>query len=78
MEFERLAEIIANALNKEPGQIRKDKKLKDLGADSLDIFQILYQIEDELQVRIDPSNAEKLRTVGDLAKEIERISKTDR
>ncbi|MBO4749766.1 MAG: acyl carrier protein [Lachnospiraceae bacterium] len=78
MEFERLAEIIANALNKEPGQIREDKKLKDLGADSLDIFQILYQIEDELQVRIDPSNAEKLRTVGDLAKEIERISKTDR
>ena len=75
MEFDRLAEIIANALNKDPAQIQMDRTLKDLGADSLDVFQILYQIEDELQVRIDPADAEKLKTVGDLAKEVERISK---
>ena len=76
MTFERLAEIIAGVLNKDPSQIRRDQNLKDLGADSLDVFQILYQIEEELQTHFDPSRAEKLRTVADIENLIEQISKT--
>jgi len=76
MTFERLAEIIAGVLNKDPSQIRRDQNLKDLGADSLDVFQILYQIEEELHTHFDPSRAEKLRTVGDVENLIEQISKT--
>ena len=76
MTFERLAEIIAGVLNKDPDQIRRDQNLKDLGADSLDVFQILYQIEEELQTHLDPAKAEKLRTVGDVENLIKQISKT--
>ena len=66
MEYEDLVLLIAKELNLKPERIHKDSKLSDLGADSLDVFQIVIGIEEELQRKIAPEQAEKLRTVGDV------------
>ncbi|MBQ9490344.1 MAG: acyl carrier protein [Lachnospiraceae bacterium] len=66
MEYEALVLLIAKELNIKPERIHKDSKLSDLGADSLDVFQILIGIEEVLQTKIAPEAAEKLRTVGDV------------
>ena len=67
MEYERLADLIAVALNIKPERIREGSRLKeDLGADSLDVFQIVIAMEEDLQIEVDSAKAEKVRTVGDL------------
>ena len=66
MELEKLKEVIANVLNVDPEEIKMDTTLTDdLGADSLDVFQIIMGIEDEFDVKIDPEKAEKICTVGE-------------
>ena len=57
MEFEKLQGIIAEVLNVETGEITLDTTfVEDLGADSLDIFQIVMGIEEEFDIEI-PSDA---------------------
>ncbi len=66
MEFEKLKKVIADVLNVDEGEITLDSTFTDdLGADSLDVFQIIMGIEDELDVKIDPELAEKITTVGE-------------
>jgi len=63
MELEKLKEVIANVLNVDPEEIKMDTTFTDdLGADSLDVFQIIMGIEDEFDVKIDPEKAEKIST----------------
>ncbi|MBO5458754.1 MAG: acyl carrier protein, partial [Lachnospira sp.] len=53
MEFEKLQKIIADVLNVEPDTITMETTfVEDLGADSLDIFQIIMGIEDEFDIQI--------------------------
>ncbi|MCR5459747.1 MAG: acyl carrier protein [Acetatifactor sp.] len=67
MEYEKLVSLIANELNLKPEKIKRESRLKeDLGADSLDVFQIMIKIEEELRTEVDPVMAEKLRTVDDV------------
>jgi len=67
MEFDKLASIIAEVMNIDVRDMDADTSfLDDLGADSLDLFQILIRIEEELQIEINPEEAEKVRTVGDV------------
>ncbi|MCR5344010.1 MULTISPECIES: acyl carrier protein [unclassified Butyrivibrio] len=66
MEFEKLKEVIANVLNVDVNEITMDSTFTDdLGADSLDVFQIIMGIEDEFDVKIDAELAEKISTVGE-------------
>ena len=66
MEFETLKKIIAEVLNVDEAEITKDTTfIDDLGADSLDVFQIIMGIEDEFDVKIDAELAEKITTVGE-------------
>lgn len=66
MEFEKIRDVIVNVLSVDPEEVTLDKKFyEDLGADSLDIFQIIMGIEDEFNVMIDNDNVEELSTVGD-------------
>ena len=59
MEFEKLQEIIADVLNIYTEDIRMDTTfVDDLGADSLDIFQIIMGIEEEFDIEIDNDDAE--------------------
>ncbi len=64
MEFEKLKQVIASVLNVDPNEIEPDTTfVGDLGADSLDIYQIMMGIEDEFDITLDPERIEKLSTV---------------
>ena len=64
MEFEKLQGIIAEVLNVDPDEITMDTTFTDdLGADSLDVFQIVMGIEEEFDIEIPPESAEKISTV---------------
>lgn len=64
MEFEKLKEVIASVLNVDPNEITMDTTFTDdLGADSLDVFQIIMGIEEEFGIEIPPEKAEKIKTV---------------
>ena len=66
MEFEKLRQIIAEVLNVDPEEITMETTfVDDLGADSLDIFQIIMGIEEEFDIEIPTEAAEKIVTVGD-------------
>ena len=71
MEFEKLQEIIAEVLNLEPDDITMGATfVDDLGADSLDIFQIIMVIEEAFDIEIPNDAAEQIVTVGDAAEQI--------
>lgn len=71
MEFEKLREIIADVMSIEPDEITEDVSFEnDLGADSLDIFQIIMGIEEEFDIEIANEDAEKIISVGDAVEQI--------
>ena len=71
MEFEKLQGIIAEVLNLESDEISPNATfVDDLGADSLDIFQIIMGIEEEFDIEIDNETAENITTVGDAVEKI--------
>ncbi len=71
MEFEKIKEIIVDVLNVPENDITMETTfVNDLGADSLDIFQIVTGIEDEFDIEIDPAAAENIITVGDAVEQI--------
>ena len=73
MEFEKLVKIIADVLNVDTEEITMSTTfVNDLGADSLDIFQIIMGIEEELDIEISNDDAEKIVTVGDAASQIKK------
>ena len=64
MEFEKLKDIIAEVLSVDPDEITLDTTFTDdLGADSLDLFQIIMGLEEEFDVEIAPEKAESIKTV---------------
>ena len=64
MEFEKLKKVIAEVLNVDPEQITMETTfMDDLGADSLDVFQIIMGIEEEFDIEIPAEKAEKITTV---------------
>ena len=73
MEFEKLQKIIAEVLNLSEEEIRPDSTfVDDLGADSLDVFQIIMGIEEEFDIEIDNEEAEKITTVQDAVYQIKK------
>lgn len=74
MELEKIKSIISEVLNLEEEEINEDSKLvDDLGADSLDVFQIVMGIEEEFDVEIDNEKIETISTVGDVIEEIKKL-----
>jgi len=64
MEFEKLKKVIAEVLNVDQEEITMDTTFTDdLGADSLDVFQIIMGIEEEFDIEIPAEEAEKISTV---------------
>ena len=71
MEFEKLKKIIAEVLNVDEEEITMDTTfVDDLGADSLDVFQIIMGLEEEFDIEIPNEQAEKIVTVGDAVEQI--------
>ena len=66
MEFDKLKEIIAGVLSVDPNELTEETTFtEDLGADSLDLFQIVLGIEEAFEIEIVPEEAEKITTVGE-------------
>ena len=71
MEFEKIQEIIADVLNVDPQDITMNSTfVDDLGADSLEVFQIVMGIEEEFDIEIPTEAAEKIVSVGDAVEQI--------
>ena len=67
MEFEKLKKIIAEVLNVDPDEITMETTFQDdLGADSLDVYQIIMGIEEEFDIEIPAETAEQVTTVETL------------
>ena len=75
MEFEKLQEIIADVLNVSKDDIHPETTfVDDLGADSLDIFQIIMGIEEAFDIEIANEDAESIVTVGDAVEQIKNAT----
>ena len=75
MEFEKLKEIIIDLLNVSEEDITTETTfVDDLGADSLDVFQIIMGIEEAFDIEIDNEDAEKIVTVGDAVEQIKNAT----
>lgn len=73
MEFERLASAIADVLDIEQDTVTSDSKfVEDLGADSLDILEIIMGIEEEFGIKIPTESTENVVTVGDAFEAIKK------
>ena len=71
MEFEKIKAIIAEVLNVDENEITMETTFTDdLGADSLDLFQIIMGLEEEFDIEIANEDAEKIVTVGDAVEQI--------
>ncbi|WP_028274428.1 acyl carrier protein [Atopococcus tabaci] len=69
--FEQIQEIIVDQLDKEQEEVQRDTNFREeLEADSLDLFQIINDIEDEFDIKIE--SEEGLNTVGDIVDLVEK------
>ncbi|ACG57197.1 MAG: acyl carrier protein [Hydrogenobaculum sp.] len=64
---QRIKEIIADQLGVEVDKLTPDAKfVEDLGADSLDVVELIMSFEEEFNIEIPDEDAEKIKTVGDV------------
>ncbi|MEE1031585.1 MAG: acyl carrier protein [Ruminococcus sp.] len=73
MELEKLQNIIAGILCVDASEVTMETTfIEDLGADSLDIFQILMEVEETFDIKIDETDAEEIVSVGDAVEAIKK------
>lgn len=73
MIFEKLKDIIAEQLSVEAEEVNLDSNIQDdLGADSLDVVDLITTIEDEFDISIPDEAVEEIKTVGDIVNYIEK------
>ncbi len=73
--FEQVKKILCDQLDLDEEQVTEDSKvIDDLGADSLDIVDLVMTLEEEFDTEIPDEDIENLRTVGDIVKYIEERS----
>ncbi|MBM7636458.1 MULTISPECIES: acyl carrier protein [Streptococcus] len=71
--FEKVQDIIVEELGKEAEEVKLETTFDELDADSLDVFQVISEIEDEFDIQIETE--EGLNTVGDLVAYVEEKTK---
>ena len=78
MEFEKIQSIIAEVMNVNENDITMDTTvIEDLGADSLDVFQIIMGIEEVFNIEIPNEEAESIVSVGDAVEQIKKATNND-
>lgn len=76
MSFDKVKKLLADQLNIAPEKITMTSKvIDDLGADSLDVVEMLMTLEDEFNVTVSDEESVNLKTVGDIVKLIDAKSK---
>ena len=69
---DKVIELISKQLNKPADEVALDKEIvKDLGADSLDVVEMLMSLEEEFEISVPEEDAVNIKTVGDIVKLIE-------
>ena len=72
MTFDKIKEILAEQLDADTEELTMDTDIaRDLGADSLDVVELLMSIEDEFSVEIPDEEIENIKTIGELVEYIE-------
>ena len=75
MIFDKIKSILAEQLDADIDEMTMDTDIaKDLGADSLDVVELLMSIEDEFSVEIPDEEIENIKTIGELVEYIEANS----
>lgn len=71
MVYDKIAAVIAEQLDMDVEEITAESTFEDLGADSLDVVDVIMTLEDEFDIEIPDEAIEGMKTVGDLAKYVE-------
>ncbi|PSM52276.1 acyl carrier protein [Campylobacter blaseri] len=72
--FEDVKEVVVEQLNVSPEAIKLESKIvEDLGADSLDVVELIMALEEKFEVEIPDSDAEKLISIKDVVDYIEKL-----
>ena len=66
MIFEKLKAIVVDKLSVDENEVTMEATFEDLGADSLDIVEIVMALEEEFDIEISDDEAEQAKTVGDV------------
>ncbi|HAH95991.1 MAG TPA: acyl carrier protein [Firmicutes bacterium] len=70
--FEQICEIVAEQLSVEKDQVTMESRfIEDLGADSLDMVELVMAFEEKLGIHIEDEEAENIQSVGDAVKFVE-------
>ena len=70
--LEDVNEVVAEQLSVSPQEIKEESKfVEDLGADSLDVVELVMALEEKFDIEIPDEDAEKIATVGDAIKYVE-------
>ena len=78
MIFDKLKDIIADQLSVDEEKITLEANItEDLGADSLDVVDLISVIEDEFDLEIPEEAVDSIKTVGDIANYIEKNTNAD-
>ena len=76
--FEQIKAIIAEQLSADPEKITPDTSIiEELGADSLDVVELVMALEEKFGVEIPDEDAEKINTVGDIVNYVETHKSSD-
>lgn len=75
MVFEKIRTILCEQLDIEEDQVTMDSNIaEDLGADSLDVVDLIMSIEDEFGLEVPDDQVENIKTVGDVVNYIENLN----
>lgn len=69
--LEKVVELVNDTLDIEDVELNEDTNLKDLGADSFDLLELVTAFEDEFELTMDDGDVEKIATVGQVVDAIE-------
>ena len=71
---QKIIELICEKLNKKAEDVKIESRLvEDLGADSLDVVELIMAFEDEFNITLPDEEASKLKTIGDIVNFISKI-----
>ena len=72
--FDDVKEVVVEQLNVNPDEVKEESKfVEDLGADSLDVVELVMALEEKFDIEIPDEDAEKIATVNDAITFIENI-----
>lgn len=72
--FEDVKAVVVEQLNVNEGEVKPESKfIDDLGADSLDVVELVMALEEKFEIEIPDEDAEKISTVGDVVAYIEKL-----